>query len=418
VGIKKIPLSTQIIVAIALGVAWAFFLKPFPELVEFTMAWIKPLGKIFIKLLYLVAIPLVFTSLLTGMGSIKSMGELKSIGKNTLVIFFITGSIATVIGLSIAYLIKPGHKIEHLSVSASDADKIASFQKGSGEAAQTASDFFANLVPDNFIHTLSSNTMMLQVVFVAFIMGLALSKIEIEPKEKILWAIDAIQQWFTQLIHLIMLFAPIGVFALTASLDLNVVVLLSLAKYMLTVLLGLAIMLFVVYPLFFSTIGRTSYRSFFTNSRSVLLMAFSTSSSNATLPLTLETVKTKFGIPDNISNFVVSLGATVNMDGTALYQSVAVYFISQSLGVELSLAQMAIIVLTAIVSAVGAAGVPGAGMLTLLIILQSVGLPAEGIVLILAPDRILDMFRTVVNVAGDISTSLCVNGLSAKKDPA
>lgn len=416
-GIKKIPLSSQIVIAIAIGVAWAFITKPFPTLNDFTLAWIKPFGNIFIKLLYLVAIPLVFTSLITGMGGVKSVTELKTIGRNTLLIFLATGSIATIIGLGIAFVISPGQRIETLAVDNNTAEKISSLEKGSAATAQTPSDFLSSLVPDNFMHTLSSNSLMLQVVFLAFIMGLALSRLQTIPKEKILGAVDAIQQWFTALIHLIMRFAPIGVFALTASLDLNIDILLSLGKYVLTVLCGLSIMLFVVYPILFIYIGKVSYKDFFVKSRAVLLMAFSTSSSNATLPFTLETVKKKFGIPENISNFVLSLGATVNMDGTALYQSVAVFFISQSLGVELSLMQMSIIVVTAIVSAVGAAGVPGAGMLTLLIILQSVGLPAEGIVLILAPDRILDMFRTAVNVAGDISTSLCVNGLSSKKEP-
>lgn len=412
-GIKKIPLSTQIIAAMAIGVAWAFLQKPFPELVAFTTDWIKPLGKIFIKLLYLVAVPLVFSSLIVGMGSLKSISELKAIGKHTFLIFLATLVSATIIGLSLAYLISPGHKIEHLAVDKASAEKITALQQT--ESTETFTGALANIVPDNMVHALSNNTMMLQVVMVAFLLGIALSKMTGDAKEKILGALEAVQSWFTEVIHLIMALSPIGVFALVASLELNADVLLSLGLYMFTVILGLAIMLFVVYPLCFTTLSKTKYVEFFVKSRAVLLMAFSTSSSNATLPLTLNVVKEKFNVPDNISNFVVSVGATINMDGTALYKCVAVYFIAQSLGVDLTLAQMGIIILTSILSTAGAAGIPGAGMITLVIILQTVGLPAEGIVLILAPDRLLDMFRTAVNVAGDISTSLCVNGLAQRE---
>jgi proton glutamate symport protein len=416
VGIKKIPLSTQIIAAMAIGVAWAFFQKPFPELVTFTADWIKPFGKIFIKLLYLVAVPLVFTSLIVGMGSLKSIGELKAIGKHTFLIFLTTLVSATVIGLSLAYLISPGHRIEHLALSQAESEKVSALQQTKVSGSFIAS--LSNTVPDNMVNALSNNSMMLQVVLIAFLLGIALSKMKGAAKGKILDALDAIQAWFTEVIHLIMAFSPLGVFALVASLEFSPDVLLSLGLYMLTVLLGLAIMLFIVYPMCFTTLGKTNYLDFFVKSKSALLMAFSTSSSNATMPLTLTVVKEKFHVPDNISNFVVSVGATINMDGTALYKCVAVYFIAQSLGVELSLAQMGVIVLTSILSTAGAAGIPGAGMITLVVILQTVGLPAEGIVLILAPDRILDMFRTAVNVAGDISTSLCVNGLASKKDPA
>jgi proton glutamate symport protein len=416
VRLKKIPLSTQIIAAMAIGVAWAFFQKPFPELIVFTTEWIKPFGKIFIKLLYLVAVPLVFTSLIIGMGSLTSISELKAIGKHTFLIFLTTLVSATIIGLSLAYVISPGRRIEHLAVDQASSEKIASLQKT--ESSDSFSEMLSATIPDNMVQALSNNSLMLQVVIIAFLLGIALSKLNGEVKEKILGALDAIQAWFTEVIHLIMAISPLGVFALVASLELNADVLWSLGMYMLTVILGLAIMLFIVYPIFFTTLGKTKYTDFFIKSRAVLLMAFSTSSSNATLPLTLTVVKEKFHVPDNISNFVVSVGATINMDGTALYKCVAVYFIAQSLGVELSLAQMALIVLTSILSTAGAAGIPGAGMITLVIILQTVGLPAEGIVLILAPDRILDMFRTAVNVAGDISTSLCVNGLSSEKDAA
>jgi proton glutamate symport protein len=417
VGLKKIPLSTQIIAAMVIGVAWAFFQKPFPELASFTTDWIQPLGRIFIKLLYLVAVPLVFSSLIVGMGSLKSVAELKSIGKHTFLIFLTTLVSATIVGLSLAYIISPGRKIEHLAVNQTVSEKISSFQHAE-KSSETFIGAFSTLLPDNMVHALSNNSMMLQVVLIAFLLGIALSKMTGDAKNKILDALDAVQSWFTAVIHLIMSFAPIGVFALVAALELNSEVLLSLGLYMFTVVLGLSIMLFVIYPLCFTTLGKTKYTDFFVKSRAVLLMAFSTSSSNATLPLTLNVVKEKFHVPDNISNFVVSVGATINMDGTALYKCVAVYFIAQSLGVELTLAQLFIIVLTSILSTAGAAGIPGAGMITLVVILQTVGLPAEGIVLILAPDRILDMFRTVVNVAGDISTSLCVNGLAQRKNTA
>ena len=412
-GIKKIPLSTQIIAAMAIGVAWAFLQKPFPELVSFTSHWIQPLGKIFIKLLFLIAVPLVFSSLIVGMGGLKSATELKTIGRNTLLVFLTTLVSATLIGTSLAYLIQPG---KHIMAGPLTYEAVA-FDKSVKEnmhknAEESVIETFSSAIPDNIIHSLGNNSMMLQVVIIAFILGIALSRMNNDSKKPIMSLFESIQHWFTEAIHLVMVISPVGVFALVASLDLEASILVSLALYMFTVILGLAIMLFIVYPLCFTTLGKTGYVEFFTKSKAVLLMAFSTSSSNATLPLTLNVVKEKFNVPDNISNFVVSVGSTINMDGTALYKCVAVYFIAQSMGVELSLAQMLIIVLTSIASTAGAAGIPGAGMITLVIILQSVGLPAESIVLILAPDRLLDMFRTVVNVAGDISTSLCVNGLA------
>ena len=413
-GIKRPSASTQIIIALVLGVSWSYFTKDNLPLSEWSTHWIAPLGKLFIKLLYFVAIPLIFSSLITGMGSLQSISELRILGRNTLLIFLSTGAIATSLGVGLAYFINPGKNLSTSTQSAELQEKVNALQQSASES-QTISEHLYQLFPDNFAYSFTDNKQLLQVVLIAFILGIALTKLQPSLKALILQGIDAIQQWFTVLIHMIMTLAPIGVFGLTACLTINTQTLISLTEYIVTVLLGLAILLFVVYPLFFTTLGKTSYFKFFKESKSVLLMAFSTSSSNATLPLTLDLVKNKFKVPEHISNFVVSLGTTVNMDGTALYQSVAAYFIAQSLGIELSFIQMLTIVVTAVISAIGAAGVPGAGMLTLIIILQSVGIPVEGIVLILAPDRLLDMFRTVINVAGDISTSLCVQGLNTSR---
>jgi Na+/H+-dicarboxylate symporter len=258
---------------------------------------------------------------------------------------------------------------------------------------------------------------MLQVVFFAIILGVALLQIPKEKSEGVVRFFDGLNEAVIKIVEYIMIIAPFGVFALIASLLIELAgdrpdkafdLLYALLWYSLTVLLGLAIMLLVVYPLFIRLFTKISYLHFFRGIRPAQLLAFSTSSSSATLPVTMKQVEEELGVPEEVSSFVLPLGATINMDGTSLYQSVAAVFIAQALGLNLSLGSQIMIIVTATLASIGSAGVPGAGMVMLVIVLESVGIPTAGIALIVAPDRILDMCRTVVNVTGDASVATIV----------
>jgi Na+/H+-dicarboxylate symporter len=252
---------------------------------------------------------------------------------------------------------------------------------------------------------------MLQVVFFAILAGIALLQIPRSKAEPVMAFFDGFNEVITQIVNYIMVIAPYGVFALMASLiveiagddpDSALTLLLALLKYSLIVLAGLFIVMVVMFPLLLKFMTKVPVGHFFRAIRPAQLLAFSTSSSNATLPVTMKITEEELGVSENISSFVLPLGATVNMNGTSLYQSVAAVFIAQALGMELTFGQQVMIVLTSTLAAVGSAGVPGAGLIMLIVVLEAIGIPAAGIALIMAPDRILDMFRTVVNITGDV----------------
>jgi Na+/H+-dicarboxylate symporter len=267
------------------------------------------------------------------------------------------------------------------------------------------------MVPQNFFLATTDNAAMLQVVFFAILAGIALLQIPRSKAEPVMAFFDGFNEVITQIVNYIMVIAPYGVFALMASLiveiagddpDSAVTLLLALLKYSLIVLGGLFIVMVVMFPLLLKFMTKVPVGHFFRAIRPAQLLAFSTSSSNATLPVTMKITEEELGVSENISSFVLPLGATVNMNGTSLYQSVAAVFIAQALGMELTFGQQVMIVLTSTLAAVGSAGVPGAGLIMLIVVLESIGVPAAGIALIMAPDRILDMFRTVVNITGDV----------------
>jgi Na+/H+-dicarboxylate symporter len=267
------------------------------------------------------------------------------------------------------------------------------------------------MVPQNFFLATTDNAAMLQVVFFAILAGIALLQIPRSKAEPVMAFFDGFNEVITQIVNYIMVLAPYGVFALMASLiveiagddpDSALTLLLALLKYSLVVLAGLFTVMLVMFPLLLKFMTKVPVGHFFRAIRPAQLLAFSTSSSNATLPVTMKITEEELGVSENISSFVLPLGATVNMNGTSLYQSVAAVFIAQALGMELTFGQQVLIVLTSTLAAVGSAGVPGAGLIMLIVVLEAIGIPAAGIALIMAPDRILDMFRTVVNITGDV----------------
>lgn len=409
----KLPLHTQIIIALVLGLAWGV-LAPSLGLLQFTANWIQPFGVIFINLLKLIAIPLVLASLIAGITGLKDVSQLSSMGSKAIVTYLATTVLAITIGLFAVNTIAPGK-----AMSPEKRDELReSFEGEAKRSQQTAEQLseggplkpLVDIVPENLFRSLTSNINMLQAVFVAVFFGIALVLIEDKKPEvkHVKNLFHGLNEVILKMVDIIMLMAPLGVFALLASLNADVELLKALALYGLTVIIGLATMVFIVYPLLMRAFSPIKYFEFLRGIFSAQMLAFSTSSSSATLPVTMECVKKNLGVREEVSSFVLPLGATINMDGTSLYQAVATVFIAQAFAIELSLGQQLTIVFTAVLASIGSAGVPGAGMVMLSIVLQSVGLDPAGIALVIAVDRILDMCRTVVNVTGDAAVTLVV----------
>jgi Na+/H+-dicarboxylate symporter len=431
---KKLALHWKIIIGLVLGVIWGIFstqgiaLAPEfaiqPETLQrFTINWIMPFGTIFLNLLKLIAVPLVLVSLITGISGLKDIASLSRMGGKTVGIYLLTTVIAITIGLSVVNIVKPGHyfsvekREEFRQKYASDVDKTtqtAEQVKGRGPL-----QFLVDIVPENIFDALRDNRRMLNVILFAMLFGIALV---IVPEEKTLAVknfFSGVNEVILKIVDMIMKLAPYGVFALLAGIiagfGKDIFQLFgALGMYSLTVVGSLALMVFVIYPLALLAFTKVSYREFFKGIAPAQLLAFSTSSSAATLPVTMERCEKELGIKEEITSFVLPLGATVNMDGTSLYQAVATVFIAQAFGTDLTIVQQLTIVLMATLSSIGAAPVPGAGMVILIIILQSVGIDPEGLALIVAVDRILDMCRTVVNVTGDATVAVIVAGTEKK----
>ena len=391
------------------------------------LTWFKPLGTIFVNLLNLLAVPLVLVSLVDGVTGLRDLRKLSSMGGRTLLIFLCTTVLAVTLGLVLVNIVRPG---DYLSTERRE-DLKARFSTQTDQGFDNAQAFkergplspLVDMVPDNLFHALSNNTSMLQVVFFALFMGVAIMSLPSDQTQSVRDLFGQLNRIVLLMVDYVMAFAPIGVFALIASLIADLAgndpakaleLLGALSVYALTVVLGLALMLLVVYATLVRVFGGLSPRRFFRVMSPAQLLAFSTSSSNATLPVNLECAE-KLGVREEVRTFVLPLGATVNMDGTSLYQAVATVFIAQAFGTDLTWAQQLTIVLTATLASIGSAGVPGAGMVMLVIVLQSVGLESAGIALVVAVDRILDMMRTVVNVTGDAMTAVLVDRWMGRK---
>ena len=416
----KLELHWKIIIGLVLGLIFGV-LAAANGWGGFTTNWIAPFGKIFINLLKLIAVPLVLSSLITGVASLSDLKKLSRIGGKTITIYIVTTTIAVTIGLVSVNLLKPGDTVpEDMKVKLQETYKSAA--SGKLEAADQIKERrplqpIVDMVPSNFFSSASNNRNMLQVVFVAIIIGIALIQIPKNKARPVLDFMEGINDLVIKLVDNIMLMAPIGVFALIADTITsvagdnlsNVLELLSaLGFYMLAVIIGLFIQMVFTYTAVLKIFSNMSLKKFYQGIAPAQLLAFSTSSSAATLPVTMERCEDELGVSEEVSSFVLPLGATINMDGTALYQAVAAVFIAQTLGMDLTLGAQLTIVLTAVLASIGTAAVPGAGIIMLIIILEAIGVPSAGIALILGVDRILDMMRTVTNVTGDASVAVAV----------
>jgi proton glutamate symport protein len=412
--LKKMPLHTQIIIGLVLGLIFGLVVIKTDISPDFTIHYIKPVGTIFINSLKMIAVPLVLASLIVGVANLGDISKLSRIGGKTLGFYIVTSVIAVTIGLLAVNIFKPGESIPDATknrlMSLYDNQAGSSVSEAETIKDQGPLQPLVDIVPENIFSAASDNGAMLQVVFFAMIVGIALIQIPKAKASPVIAFFDGINDVIITIVGYIMMVAPYGVFALMASLlveiagsdpDSAVELLLALLKYSLVVLGGLFVITYIVYPTILKMFTKIKYLDFFKAIRPAQLLAFSTSSSSATLPVTMKQVEEELGVSEEVSSFVLPLGATVNMDGTTLYQTVAAVFIAQALDMDLTISQQLTIVLTATLAAIGSAGVPGAGLIMLIIVLESINVPAAGIALIMAPDRILDMFRTVVNVTGD-----------------
>jgi len=417
---KKIELHWKIIIGMILGLIFGFILIQFEGGNEFSNNWVKPIGTIFIKLLKLIAIPLILASLIKGISDLKDISKFKLIGFRTILVYVFTTVTAITLGLILVNLIEPGNGISSETVS-----KLTStYADNSGvqEKLATASkqktlgplQFVEDMVPDNAFKAFSNNKLMLQVIFFSMFLGISMLLIGDEKSKPLKSIFDSLNDVVLKMVDLIMLTAPYAVFALLA----NVVVssgdpeiLMALLKYAFVIVFGLILMI-AIYCSIVMFFTKTNPFWFLKQISPAQLLAFSTSSSAATLPVTMERVEEHIGVDKEVSSFVLPVGATINMDGTSLYQAVAAVFICQALAFDITLTDQLTIVLTALLASIGTAAVPGAGMVMLVIVLESIGFPAEklaiGIALIFAVDRPLDMFRTVVNITGDATVSMVV----------
>ncbi len=419
---KKIAFHWKILIGMLLGLAWGLIALKTDWLI-FTTDYIKPWGTIFIKLLKLIAVPLIIVSLISGVSNLKDVSKLSRIGLKTISLYILTTVIAITIGLIIVNITNPGKVFPEEKAKQfveKFSENVAAKQTSANEVKNDSPlQFVIDLVPSNIVGAMSNNTKMLQVIFFAIIFGIAMVMLPEEKTKPVKKLIDSLNEIILKLIDIIMAMAPFGVFALIASLIVDVAgenpkdtisLFKALGLYSITVVVGLLIMIFVVYPILIKVVTKVSYGKFAKKIAPVQMLAFSTSSSAATLPLTMETAEEKLGISNEVTSFVLPLGATINMDGTSLYQAVAAIFLAQVYGMDLGLSGQLTIILTATLASIGSAAVPGAGMVMLVIVLGAVGIPTEGIALIFAVDRPLDMLRTAVNVTGDLTITSIIAG--------
>ena len=402
----------KIVIGLVLGVAVGLSANLLElEWLQTALDWIEPIGTLFIRLITMIVVPLVVSSLLVGTASLGDIRKLGRIGGKTVAYYMMTTAVAVTIGLVLANIVRPGSRIDPATrdrLSANFSEQAAGAVQRAAEKP-SVTETLLGMVPTNPIGA-AADSQLLPLIIFTIIFGAAISLIAAERKRVLLTFFEAVNDAVMVVIDWVMKLAPYAVFALIAGVVANfgLDLLRSLLIYALTVVTGLLLHVFGVYSLLIRFLAKLSPREFFRRIAKVQLVAFSTSSSNATLPVTMETAEEHLGISKEVSSFVLPLGATVNMDGTALYQAIAVMFIAQIYGVDLDLIAQLTIVLTATLASIGTAGVPSAGIIMLILVLQSVGMGAQtqaGIALILGVDRILDMLRTAVNVSGDLTAA-------------
>ncbi|MDX9946250.1 MAG: dicarboxylate/amino acid:cation symporter [Bacteroidales bacterium] len=402
----SLPLHYQILIMLLAGGLFGYY---FSDITRYTN-WI---GDIFLRALNMIIVPLIFCSITTGVASVGSSGNLGRLGIKTLGYYMFSSLAAITTGLLLVNLIKPG-------VGADIG--LVSPVEGIAAATDSFSQTLIKIIPTNIIEALAQGQM-LSIIFFAILFGFFLTRISEKPQQLITDVLNGILEVIMKITMLIIRFAPLGIFSITAKVIAQQVIsgsgiseiISRLGLYMATVLAGLFIHAFLTLPLALKFIAKVNPLKHFRNMATPLLTAFSTSSSNATLPLSMEAVEHNDGVSNKIASFTLPLGATINMDGTALYECVAVVFIAQAYGIDLSIGQQMIIVFTSLLASIGAAGIPMAGLVMMAVVLKAVGLPLEGIGLLLAVDRILDMFRTTLNVYSDTCGSVIIARTEGEK---
>jgi Na+/H+-dicarboxylate symporter len=453
---KNLPLHVKIMIGLVAGVIWAFASSALGWN-SFTINWIDPFGQIFIRMLKYIAVPLVLFSIISGISGLKDLTKLGRMGAKTLGFYLFTTVAAVGIGLLLVNVVKPGNMIDEdqriknrlqyeqwvaetdgveildgknfsidpkyssIQVEGMSEEQLALVADKQATAAETKDagplKFLVDMVPQNLILSLSNDKLMLQVIFFAIFCGITMAMLPDEQVAGLSAFVNAANAVFLKMVDLVMKAAPFFVFALLAGVIAKMAdtpaqvleIFKGLASYSVTLVVGLAFLVAVFYPMIMRIfVPKIGYRKFFKNISPAQFLAFSTSSSAATLPVTMECVEDNMGVSKNVSSFVLPIGATVNMDGTSLYQAVAVIFMAQMHMVDLSVMQQLTIVLTATLASIGSAAVPSAGLIMMIVVLQSVGLNPAWIAIIFPVDRILDMCRTVVNVTGDATVSTIV----------
>ncbi len=430
--LKKLPLHTKILIGLLVGIVWGVLAVNFGW-GKINSLYIAPLGEIFVNLLKLLAVPMIMVSLIVGISSLNDVNKLGRIGGRTIGIFVTTTVFAITIGLGTAYIFNPGNAIseeDKLTLLESYKDKAAEKNSNAEKLQDNRSKKplqpLVDIFPQNLIEAASDNRKMLSMVLIAVIFGISIILIPTEKTKPLLDVFKSVNEVILKMVDLIMLVAPIGVFALISGVitDLSgddpsktIGLLTALGLYTITVVVGLLLHAGLVYMPMLKLFAKLNPIWFLKKMRPVQLLAFSTSSSNATLPLNIENAEERIGVKNEVASFVLPLGATINMDGTSLYQTVAAVFIAQVFNIDLSFTDILTIVLTATLASIGSAGVPGAGMIMLAIVLSSVGIPVEGIALIMGPDRIIDMCRTAINVTGDATVTCIIAKQEGKLEP-
>ena len=417
----KMKLHWQIIIGLVTGTLFGIF-AAWNQWGGFTQDWIAPFGTIFVNLLKLIAVPLVFASLVTGITSLVDISQLSRMGGKTIGIYLATTAVAITIGLAVVNVLEPGSLMpQEVGVELQKAyQSNVNEQTASIEIVKERGPLQAlvDIVPTNIVAAASSNRSMLQVVFFSLLFGIGLMLVQNEGTATVARFISGMNDVIIKIVDLIMLIAPIGVFALMAGTitaiagdDLGTILelLQALGFYSFVVVLGLLLHVLFVYGFMVKFFTPHSFKKFFTGIAPAQLVAFSTSSSAATLPVSFDCVEENLGVKNEVASFVLPIGATINLDGTALYQGVAAVFIAQVLGIPLDFTAQLTIVLTALLASIGTAPVPGAGLIMLVIVLEAIGVPGAGVALILGVDRILDMIRTATNVTGDCAVTALVD---------
>lgn len=407
---RKIKLHTKIFIGLILGVVVGLVFGEKARIIE-------PVGTIFLRLITMIVVPLVLVSLMLGTASLGDIRKLGRIGIKTIVYFMLTTMIAISIGLGLANLVNPGYGLNEQVKQELYKNYESKAQVGlqKMEEKPSAIDVLVGIVPTNPINSLVEGNM-LQVIFLALLFGIILTLIKKEKSELLIKFLEGLNDAIIQVVHIAMKLAPYGVLALIAAVigQYGVHILVTLIKYSLVVVGGLFLYTFAMNSLTVGLIGRMNPLRFYKGVKEAMIIAFSTSSSNAALPVSMESVE-HIGVSREYSSFVIPLGATINMDGTALYQGVAAVFIAQIYGIPLHFGDQITIVLMATLASVGAAGVPAAGIITLAMVLKQIGVPLEGIALILGVDRFLDMCRTTTNIVGDMACSVVIQETEKKK---